>query len=66
MTKSIDLIKTYKITLFTPSGPIIYVGCSTYEVSLEGMFAKIAFLHLSSKDWIFFYNAPFLIEPEIQ
>ena len=66
MTKSIDSIKTYKITLFTSSGPIIYVGCSTYEVSLGGMFGKVSLLHLPSKDWISFYNAPFLIEPEIQ
>ena len=46
--------------------PIIYTGCVEVEVSLRGSFAVLEFKRPSSgDDWISFYNAPFLIEPEI-
>ena len=61
-----DKQKTYTITLFTNSTPIIYTGCVEVVVSLRGSFAVLEFRCPSSgDDWISFYNAPFLIEPEI-
>ena len=56
-------LETYRIVLFTPTSSIYYDGCTTYEVSEFGAYAKISF-KCGSDDWIDFYNAPFLIEKE--
>ena len=63
MTDSPPKQETYKITLFTNTTPLIYSGCSTYDVYFYGPSARISFKH-GSDNLINFYNAPFLVEVE--